>query len=191
MRSSRRESGQVVVPGERLCVIEEFMPGPGTYVDRGAIYAQVTGRTLLDKQNKEVSVYPLIHVICVPRIGSTVSGQVSGVKSRTATLRILKVGKRLISGFFTGILHISDASRSYIQAMSDVCKAGDIMRAKVFSDKNRTYHLSTAEKNLGIIYAFCSKCGHILALKRGRMRCTKCGKIEKRKTALDYGEGTV
>ena len=186
-----RTSGQFLVPGDRLGVIEEFMPGPGTYVENGTIYSKITGRALLDMLNKRVSVYPLIHAVGVPRPGSTVVGQVSDTKSRTAALRIFKVGKRSVSGFFTGILHISDVSPRYVETMFDVCKAGDIMRAEVISDKNRTYHLSTADKNLGVIYALCSQCGHMLTLQRERMRCTRCGKIERRKTALDYGEGEI
>ena len=191
MHPPKKKSGQFVVPGERLGVIEEFIPGPGTYVEQGTIYSKTTGFTLLDTLNKRVSVYPLTHEVGIPRTGSTVIGQVSDTRSKTAMLRILKVGKRPVSGFFTGILHISDASPSYVQTMFEVCKTGDIMRAKIVSDRNRVYHLSTAEETLGVIYAFCSQCGHILSLRRMAMRCTNCGKIEKRKTASDYGKGTV
>ena len=186
-----RMSGQFLVPGDRLGVIEEFMPGPGTYVENGIIYSKITGRALLDILNKRVSVFPLTHTAGVPRPGSTVVGQVSDTQSRAAALRIFKVGKRSVSGFFTGILHISDVSPGYVETMFDVCKTGDIMRAKVVSDKNRTYHLSTADKNLGVIYAFCSQCGGMLTPQRTRMRCTRCGKIERRKTALDYGKGEI
>ena len=191
MSRSERKSGQFVVPGDRLGVIEEFTPGPGTYVEHGTIHSKITGRTLLDMLNKKVSVYPLIPAVSVPRTGSTVLGQALDVKSRTAMLRILKVGNRQLSGFFTGVLHISDVSPSYVETMFNVCKTGDIMRAKVISEKNRTFHLSTAEKNLGVVYAFCSQCGHILLLRGLRMRCLRCGNIEKRKVTSDYGEGTI
>jgi len=188
MSQSERKSGQFVVPGDRLGVIEEFMPGPGTYVEHGTIHSKTTGRTLMDALNKKVSVYPLVQAVSVPRVGSIVSGQVLDVKSKTAVLRILKVGDRSLSGFFTGVLHISDVSPSYVDIMFDVCKTGDIMQAKVISDKNRTFHLSTAEKNLGVIYAFCSRCGHVLLLRRQRLGCPRCGNIEKRKVTSDYGE---
>lgn len=188
MSRSERKSGRFVVPGERLGVIEEFMPGPGTYVEHGTIHSKTTGRTLMDTLNKKVSVYPLVQIVSVPRVGSIVSGQVLDVKSKTAVLRILKVEKRSLSGFFTGVLHISDVSPSYVETMFDVCKTGDIMRAQVISDKNRTFYLSTAEKNLGVTYAFCSQCGHVLPSGRQRLRCPRCGNIEKRKVTSDYGE---
>jgi len=191
MSRSERKSGQFVVPGDRLGVIEEFTPGPGTYVEHGTIHSKTTGRTLVDTLNKKVSVYSLVQAVSVPRAGSIVSGQVLDVKSKTAVLRILKVGKRSLSGFFTGLLHISDVSPSYVETMFDVCKTGDIMRAKVISDKNRTFYLSTAEKDLGVIHAFCSQCGHALLLGRQRLRCPRCGNIEKRKITSDYEEGAM
>jgi len=191
MSRSERKSGQFVVPGDRLGVIEEFTPGPGTYVEHGTIHSKTTGRTLMDTLNKKVSVYPLVQAVSVPRLGSVVSGQVLDVKSKMAVLRILKVGQRSLSGFFTGVLHISDVSPSYVETMFDVCKTSDVMRAKVISDKNRTFYLSTAEKNLGVIYAFCSQCGHVLLLRGQSLGCPRCGNIEKRKATSDYGEGAM
>ena len=189
LRSSARKNGRFVLPGERLGVIEEFIPDMGTYVRDGIIYSRVVGRALLDLLNKRVSVYPLVHGAKVPKNGSIVLGQVSNVQTQNATMRIFQIDKKQLSGFFTGILHISDVRLRYVESMFNVCKPGDILRAKVISEKNRTYHLSTKDRNLGVVYAFCSQCGHMLELKRQGMRCPSCGKIEKRKTVLDYGGG--
>jgi len=187
--TSRQKSGQLVVPGDRLGVIEEFEPGPGTYVEEGTIYSLTTGRALMDILNKKVSVYPGIKASSVPRVGSTVVGQVQEVQSKQAVVRIFQVGNRVLSGFFSGLLHISDVSPRYVETMYDVCKAGDIVRAKVISDKNRVFHLSTNDKDLGLVYAFCSRCGHVLSFRRLRMRCPECGNTERRKPAQDYGKG--
>lgn len=189
MSSIRKKSGQFVVPGEKLGVIEEFTPGPGTYVKGGNIYAKVTGHTLIDLLNKRVSVYPAVPTVNVPRVGSIVVGQVHDMQRRLATIRIFNIGKRPLSGVFTGILHISDATRGYVDYMHYVCRTGDVIRAKVTSNKNRTYHLTTAEKNLGVIYAFCSNCGDLLRLRRKTLLCLRCGKTEKRKIAFDYSGG--
>jgi exosome complex component CSL4 len=75
--------------------------------------------------------------------------------------------------------------------MYEVCKAGDILRAKVISDKNRVLHLTTNDKDLGVVYAFCSRCGQSLAQKRFIMRCPECGNTERRKTASDYDKGEI
>lgn len=191
MSLSKQKSGQFVVPGDRLGVIEEFMPGPGTYVENGTIYSSATGRALVDVLNKQVSIFPKTRFLAFPKVGSIVIGQVRDAQSKIAVVRIFQVGKHPLSGFFTGILHVSDVSLRYVETMYDACKPSDFIRAKVVSDKNRTFHLSTKDPNLGVLYAFCSRCGNALTFRRVQMRCLKCGKIEKRKVAQDYGKGEM
>lgn len=187
----KQKSGQLVVPGDRLGVIEEFTPGTGTFEENGTIYSLTTGRALMDLLNKKVSVYPETHVTAVPHVGSIVVGQVSEVQNKQAAMRIFRVDNHYLTGFFSGLLHISDVSQRYVESMYDVCKAGDIMRARVISDKNRVFHLTTNDKDLGIIYAFCSRCGYSLDQKRFIMRCPECGNSERRKTATDYMKGEI
>ena len=76
MKESERKSGLFVVPGAHLGVIEEFTNGPGTYVEDGTIHSQVTGCTLLDMLNRQVSVYPLVPKAKVPEVGNIVTGLV-------------------------------------------------------------------------------------------------------------------
>ncbi|MEM2737675.1 MAG: exosome complex RNA-binding protein Csl4 [Candidatus Bathyarchaeia archaeon] len=187
----KRDSGQIVLPGEPLGVIEEFIPDAGTYVKDGVIYSKVVGRALIDYLNKRVSVFPLVHS-AVPKVGSIVIGQVSNVQMQMAAVRIFKIGKHFLSGFFTGLLHVADVHLRFVDSMFDVCKPGDMVRAKVISEKNRMYHLTTKDKSLGVVYAFCSKCGDVLQQKgRGGLQCPRCGNAEKRKTAIDYGKGII
>jgi exosome complex component CSL4 len=187
-KSSEQKSGHLVLPGERLGVIEEFIPDSGTYSRDGVIYSKIVGRALMDMLNRKVSVYPLVNEPTVPKIGAKVVGQVGNAQSDNVLVRIFRVGPRKISGVFSGILHISDVEDRYVDSMSDVCKTGDIIRARVISEKNQIYHLSTVDKDLGVVHAFCSRCGNLLEQKRREMHCPRCGNIEQRKTALDYGK---
>ena len=191
MTESERKSGLFVVPGDRLGVIEEFTSGSGTYIEGGTIHSKITGCTLLDMLNKEVSVYPLVKAATVPQVGSIIIGMVSDVKSKNAILSIFQVGDKTISGGFKGMLHISGVSHGYVDNMFNVCKSGDIIRAKVISTKNRSVFLSTADKNLGVLSALCSICGH--ALERGNrgLSCSNCGNVENRKLPPDYGKDTT
>ncbi len=189
LKQFEQRNGNLVLPGERLGVIEEFIPDAGTYVKDGVIYAKIIGRALMDMLNRRVSVYPLNEGAVVPRVGTIVVGQVGNAQSDNVLVRIFEVGsKKKMTGVFGGILHVSDVSDRYVESISDACKPGDIIRAKVISGKNQIYHLSTADKNLGVIYAFCSRCSNLLEQKRNEMYCPKCGNIEKRKTAYDYGK---
>jgi exosome complex component CSL4 len=188
MKESERKSGLFVVPGTQLGVIEEFTPGPGTYVEDGTIHSQVTGCTLLDMLNRQVSVYPLVPTANVPQVGDIVTGLVVEVRSKNAILRIFKIGDKMLSGFFTGMLHISGVSHGYVDNMFNVCKVGDIMTAKVISTKNRSFFLSTADKDLGVIQALCSICGSLLEPKNRGMGCSNCGNFEGLKLSPNYGK---
>jgi exosome complex component CSL4 len=83
------------------------------------------------------------------------------------------------------MLHISSSSPRYERNMSDVCKAGDIIRARVI-EMNRIPQLTTAGRGLGVIKAFCSRCGSVLELKNRRLQCPSCGNIERRRLAEDF-----
>jgi len=187
IKSPEQKSGHIVLPGERLGVIEEFIPDSGTYVKDSVIYSKIVGHALMDLLNKRVSVYPLLNGAVTPKVGAIVLGQVGNAQSDNALVRIFKVGNKKISGVFGGILHISDVSDRYINSMNEVCRSGDIIRAKVISEKNQICHLATHDKNLGVLYGFCSRCSTVMNIDRYEMRCPKCGSIERRKTAIDYG----
>jgi len=191
MSKIRKKTGQFLVPGDRLGVIEEFVPGSGTYVENGIVYSKIIGRLLLDFLNKQVSVYPLGNSIHIPKIKSVVSGAVSTVQSKRATMNISRIGERPLNSRFIGVLHISDVTPNYVEVMSDACKPGDILRAEVISDKNQTYHLSTIDRDLGVIFAFCSSCGEVLMQRDRRIQCKGCGRTERRKIASDYGKAEM
>jgi len=188
LKATEQRSGHLVLPGERLGVIEEFIPDSGTYVKDGVIYSKIVGRALMDLLNKRVSVYPIINGAVVPKLSAIVLGQVGNSQSDNVLVRIFKVGPKKLSGVFTGILHISDVAERYVNSMNEVCRPGDIIRAKVISEKNRIFHLSTNDNGLGVVYGFCSRCGNLLEPKRHELVCPKCGSIEERKLAPDYGQ---
>src|SRR3989304_3388333 len=145
----------------------------------------------MDLLSKRGSAYPSISRVNAPKMTSTVVGQVGNSQSDNVLVRILKIGSKKLSGVFTGVLHISDVEERYVTSMNDVCKPGDIIRAKVISDKNQVYHLSTNDKGLGVMYAFCSQCSSLLEPRRHEMQCPECGNVERRKIALDYGKEEI
>jgi exosome complex component CSL4 len=184
-------SGQFVIPGDKIGVIEEFVPGPGTYVSDGEIYSSTTGHMMIDASNKTVSVYPHAHLPIIPQEGKIVTGQVSMVQDKIAVVQIFNIGKKHPSGLFTGNIHISMVSRGFVESMFNALKTGDIILAKVINDKNASYQLSIADRELGVLYAFCSRCGNLLILNDHRLQCPMCKNVEERKIALEYGVAAI
>ncbi len=173
-----------IVPGERVGVIEEYIPGKGTYVKDGVIRSAITGSVTL--VGRIASIYQAVQGPTLPRVGSTVFGQVVSCSASTCTIKIIITGRSRLARPFTGILHISSVSSKFLHNVAEAFKVGDIVRAKVVSLKNNVIHLSTVGRMLGVILAFCSQCGK--PLRRGKaLQCPACGNVEKRKIALDYG----
>jgi exosome complex component CSL4 len=191
LKSPEQKSGHLVLPGERLGVIEEFIPDAGTYVKDGIIFSKVVGRSLMDLQTRRVSVYPVVSGVVVPKIGTIVIGQIGNAQSDNVLVKIFRIGKKKLSGNFGGILHVSDVSDRYVDQISDVCKPGDIIRGKVISDKNQIFHLTMNDKGLGVLYGFCSRCGILLEQNGYDLKCPKDGNVETRKIAPDYGKEQI
>jgi len=179
---------QPVLPGDKLGVIEEFLSGAGTYEENGTIYANFTGTAKIDIRNKRVTVSPTTRVPELPKEGATILASVTHTQEKMATVSIWKINDKQLQNPFTALLHISSSSPRYERNMSDVCKAGDIIRARVIDMTNRIPQLTTAGRGLGVVKAFCSRCGMPLEFTNRRLECASCGNIERRRLAEDFGK---
>ena len=177
-----------VTPGEQLGVIEEFLPGSGTYVHDGGIYASEAGVLQLDVRRREILVQPKTRRPQIPKVGDMVVGQVVSTSDKTLSMRVHEINGEETSSGLTGIMHVSDLSRGYVKSVTDAFRVGDIVRATVISTKNREYHLNTEEDRLGVLRASCVYCGHPLTLYRRNLRCINCGEVDRRKIASDFGK---
>ena len=187
----KKDERRFVVPGEKLSVLEEFLSGPGTYVLNGEVRSFTVGYAIYNFPQRKAIVNPLVRRVKVPKASSSIIGQVVDVQESIAVIRILIVDSEILSGFFTGLLHIKAIGRRRTKSMLDVCRAGDLIRAKVISSKNGVYHLSIAGRQFGVIYAFCTKCGNLLKLVKKKLVCEACGNIDVRKAASDYGKDRI
>ncbi len=188
MKLIRRKSGTFTVPGDYLGVIEEFLPGGGTYIDDGIIYSSSTGHLLVDSNNRKISVYQKTKSPLIPKEGSLVLCTIVSIHNKNLSVRIFQIRDKPLFNPFNGIMHITDVRRGYVKTMLDVYQIGDIIRAKVISIKNREFHLSTQENELGVIHSKCSFCGDKLILSQNSLKCPQCNKPKWRKIASGYGK---
>ncbi len=181
------QSKQFVVPGERLGVIEEFIPGHDTHEENGIIYSDTTGLAEIDTVNKTVQIQRKVKKPLLPEEGSTVISTVINSQEKIAQVRITSIDQARVGTPFSGILHISSSSPRYARTMKEVCKTGDVVRAKVVSTNNGILELTTIGRGLGVVKAYCSQCGQTLILRNRLLQCPSCEAIERRKMAEDYG----
>ena len=185
MISKNKKFNKFVTPGDRLGVIEEFLPGSGTYVDDGNIYSLTTGQIVIDMQKREVSVRPSVHIPVILKTGDIIIGQMASVAERNGTVRIFQKYEEPIYNI-SGVMHVSDVSKDYVKTMSDAFKIGDIVRAKIISTANREFHLSTQDDDLGVIQALCQHCGHQIVKQNNQLQCSYCKRPAQRKFTINY-----
>ena len=177
-----------VAIGDLLGVVEEFIPGTGTYEVNGKIYATFNGIKRVDRQRLEVSVQPLRKKeVIVPQVGDSVIAEVIFARRQSALLRIFKIKNSFLFDTYDGILHVSNMSQGYMANVEDGFKPTDIVRAKVMSKNAFEYELTTKFPEQGVIYAECSNCGTVLVREGNELKCSLCGYPNPRKFAKDYG----
>jgi len=177
-----------VLPGDRLAVSEEFLPGPNTYDDSGLIRALRAGSVFKDAKNMEISVKPAAEPEIV-KVDDWVTGQVEVVQANSANVHIYFLNGKPTYKDFSGMLTLRGLSGGGRGARRTTpVKTGDIVRCRIFSLVNGMIHLTIEEPDMGVVYALCGNCGK--PLSRGsasRAKCDECGNVEERKLAKDFG----
>jgi exosome complex component CSL4 len=178
----------IVIPGDLLGTAEEFVPGHGTYEDRGKIYAALLGHRRVDPSDRAVRVEAL-NAIPTVHDEDLVYGRVDEVKSAMAivTILIAATSRRTVPGTPEGTVHISKAKDGYTDALSDEFAPGDLIVARVLQS-HPSIKLTTAASDLGVVAARCQSCHGLLGRGDKELRCPRCGNREHRKTASGYGQ---
>lgn len=192
-RYSREYGERRVIPGSELATLEEFIPGPGTYVDSesGVIRAAVEGVAKYNMVARTVEVKPL-RIPRMPKPGSSSVGMVMQVRHDVVLVELygevrLQPSPLWLyeySGRFLGAIPISNVSEEYVKDIEEYYRKGDIVLVKVVNGTN-PYHLTTVDPPYGVLYAECSRCGALLEPVNPRtMKCPRCGLVEKRKVSV-------
>ena len=175
------------VPGDDLGVIEEFVPIRNAYEREGVVRAKVAGWAKLDPVKHEASVAEARRVR-LPKSGDVVHAVVSGI--RDAIIYVEIVYNETEGAFypipFRGVMHISEASNERLRSLNEAFGYGDVIRAKVLSQKP-PYQLSTKGAEFGVIMTRCPKCTTPLRKRGLWLYCPVCKRTyKKRKISKFY-----
>jgi exosome complex component CSL4 len=176
------------LPGDELSVIEEFSFGKGAYQLEGYVRSEVIGTTEYNRDSRKVDVQKITKELILPYEGLEVVAEVGSVMRRDARVDIFMIGDKLVTVPYTGVVHISDVDNRRVNDMGSVMRNGDIIKAKIINTKNKIIQLSISGAEYGTIYAYCSKCGNLLRVYKGRVHCSKCNRFERRKITKTYGK---
>ncbi len=187
-----KDTNELVFPGTRLAVTEEFIAGEGTYSEGNQIYAAVAGKVNINIEKHEISVMPKAKIAIVPKNGDTVIGGVVNASRQMITVSVNYVNNKEVYPTYTMVIHVSQISREYLDTVDEAVRLADIVRAKVIDDKTIPLQGSLIGSQLGVILASCSRCGRKLdKIGRDKLKCSECAYFEKRTTTIDYGSGKL
>ena len=180
---SASELPSLVLPGDYLGAAEEFLPGRGTYEDRGRIYAAVLGTPAVDPRDRTVRVDARNPV---PELaeGDLVYARVEEIKPAMAVCTVLTraASRRRVPGEPEGTVHISKAKEGYTESLSGEFAVGDILIARVLQARP-SVKLATSSATLGVVSARCQLCHALLSQGPKGLVCPRCGHSERRKLA--------
>jgi exosome complex component CSL4 len=185
------KSGDIVVPGDQLCVIEELSPSYGTYEKDGIVYAAAPGAVSMDLKHRSISVLDTDGTmkIALPVADDILLGEVINAYEQRAEISIVRRNDEDFHSGLVGEIHISNVTRRFVKSMHDVMRTGDIVRAKAMNTHEIPVLLTVVGPELGVILAKCSKCGNPLTLTTyNNMFCLRCENRENREVASDYGQ---
>ncbi|MCI4342699.1 MAG: exosome complex RNA-binding protein Csl4 [Thermoplasmata archaeon] len=177
------ELPKLVVPGDYLGAAEEFLPGRGTYENRGRIYASLLGTPRVDPRDKSIRVDARNGIPEVQE-DDLVYARVDELKTAMAICTILTAGDnpRPVPGGPEGTVHISKAKEGYTESLSEVFAVGDTLLARVLQS-HPSVKLTTAAAPLGVVAARCQVCHALLRIGPKELVCPRCGHTEHRKLA--------
>lgn len=182
------KESKIAVPGEKVCIIEEFLPGKGARQSAdGIVYATVVGRLLYDMRKREVSVKPMKELDSIST-GDIVLGEVKELQSKMAVIRLMGKNGRGLKYPQTAML-LADAKSG---ALDNHIGIGDIIIGKVSQIHLDMIYISIWEHGLGVVLAVCDHCGMLMErYQRERdkynLLCPKCGRKGSRKIVNYYG----
>ena len=189
MKNQRIKEGDSVLPGERLGVIEEFLPGQGTFQDEDdVVYASVTGIVHIDMKERKISVEPTTRIPVYPKRNDIVLGVIQHVTKKSAIVNIFQINDEPCPISFSGYLFIKNSAGGYIEQMRDIFAPGDLVMARVQQQTDGLARLSTVGSRYGVFQASCSRCGGPLHKQGRRLECLECGNFEERKLSQQYGK---
>ena len=109
------EEDKIVMPGDKLGIVEQYLPGDGTYDDDGDIKSSVLGNVKINQKMKVISVVSDAKPALL-KVGDVIYGQITDLKSQRANVKIecIKDNARPLALPYMGAIHISQAKKDYL-----------------------------------------------------------------------------
>ena len=171
-----------VFPGDKIVSIEEYEAGHNAFDDGDMVRAATVGERNMDKETRMVDVnHPKL--LSIPRVGDTIIGTVAAVMSSMIAVSIDYINGKPT----TSKVECICGTRN--MRIRNVALVNDIVSLKIVAHLNGTIHAVMDEREFGIIFTKCRKCGGKVVTKSAdAIKCTDCSWIDERKLSSSFGK---
>jgi len=171
-----------VFPGDKIASIEEYEAGNNAFDDGDMVRAATVGERSMDKETRMVDVnHPKL--LSIPRVGDTIIGTVAAVMSSMIAVSIDYINGKPT----TSKVECICGTRN--MRIRNVALVNDIVSLKIVAHLNGTIHAVMDEREFGIIFTKCRKCGGKVVTKSSdAIKCTDCSWIDERKLSSNFGK---
>ena len=124
-----RYDGDFVMPGDAIGIIEQYLPGEGTYNDEGDIKASVLGNVKITPEIKTIEVEPVSGSPGLLKVDDVVYGQITDIRNQRVNVKLdsIKGSTRPLALPYMAAIHISKAKEGYLKQLTDAFRIGDII----------------------------------------------------------------
>jgi len=184
----------MLYPGDYISSVEEYLPGFGVYATKDDLRSSNLGELQIDKERHLAKLQFQTRVPKMQGVGTITLGLVTKVAESFALLNLVPFYSKsfvFVPRSKLALLDVSKIKMGYVKNVSECVRVGDIVRIKIIEVTNDNVKVTTDEKNLGVVKAFCINCRKELKGKGQILICDNCKTKQFRKTAFDYGSGKV
>lgn len=185
----------MALPGQILGPASTTNIGPGTHISNTNLCASISGPILSAPSKTKSSKNPTVSIPrpsgpLLPAVGTVVLGKITRTLPRQATLSILALGpsgEHVCADPFPGLIRQQDIRATEIDkvVVAESFRVGDVVRATVISlGDERSYYLSTARNELGVVMAVSEDLGNqMVPVSWREFEDLETGRREVRKVA--------
>ncbi|MFH0922439.1 MAG: exosome complex RNA-binding protein Csl4, partial [Candidatus Micrarchaeota archaeon] len=141
-------------PGDFIATVEEREPGANTFEENGSIYACVAGENASTQHAAAVKGKAIRKLAR----GDEVVGLVQDLYDTVALIEFQPVEKLASASNTYAYMRISEIQRGYTESFRGFLHIGDVFKAKVVDVTPLGIYLTIAERGLGVVRAFCTRC---------------------------------
>ncbi len=143
-------SDNVIFPGDKIAIIEEYESGKNTFDDGHNVRSAVIGTTEMDKKNRIVQVRNS-KLLSVPQINDIVIGTVAAVMSSMIAVSIDYINNKPTKS------HVECICPTRNLRKKSVALVNDVVVLKIINHLNGTIHAIINEPELGVLFTKCKK----------------------------------